>query len=138
MTPKRWVLDTSAAVPLLMDSHPAHQTVAAWAAGRTLGLSGHALLETYSVLTRLPGDARVTSADAVTLINGRFTASVTLSAAAASAAHEVLSESGVYGGASWDGLVALAAREHDVTLVTRDVRALATYNALGITTGILA
>jgi toxin FitB len=54
-------VDTSVAVPLLMSSHHAHPVIAAWAMGRSLGLSGHALAETYSVLTRLPGDARARS-----------------------------------------------------------------------------
>lgn len=46
------VLDTSVAVPLLVTSHVAHRAVSG-------ALAGHALHETYAVLTRLPGDARV-------------------------------------------------------------------------------
>lgn len=46
--------------------------VAKWAKGRHLGLCGHALTETCSVLTRLPGDARVHPADAVVLIDENF------------------------------------------------------------------
>jgi len=53
------------------------------------------LAETYSVLTRLPGDA------------------------------------------TYDGLVALAAREHGAILVTRDARARSTYEALGVGTEVL-
>ena len=51
-------LDTSVAVPLLMRSHQAHSTVVAALSGRHLVLTAHSLAETYSVLTRLPGDAR--------------------------------------------------------------------------------
>ena len=79
----RIAIDTSVAIPLLVASHEAHDSVAQWAANRSLCLSGHALPETYAVLTRLPGGARVSPRDAV--------------------------------------------------LATRDARALATYDAIGVT-----
>ena len=41
------------------------------------------------------------------------------------------------GGAVYDGLVALAARENDAVLVTRDARARATYEAVGTSVEIL-
>ena len=63
MAPPRFAVDTSVAVPLLVASHQAHGAVHSWARGRELSLSGHALAETYAVLTRLPGDARVSPAD---------------------------------------------------------------------------
>ena len=50
------LLDTSAAIPLLLEYHDAHDVVVAAAADRPLSLPSHALAETYSVLTRLPGD----------------------------------------------------------------------------------
>ena len=50
-------IDTSVAVPLLVATHNAHRDVVCWQESRTLALSGHALAETYSVLTRLPGVA---------------------------------------------------------------------------------
>ncbi|QWT25468.1 PIN domain-containing protein [Subtercola sp. PAMC28395] len=115
-----------------MKAHDAHDVVSAWAAGRVLGLSGHALVETYSVLTRLPGDSRVDSADAVLLIDDNFPAHFALSAEATSTSHRELARHGVSGGATYDGLVALAAREHEAVLVTRDARARQTYEALGV------
>ena len=36
-------VDTSVAIPLLLDSHTAHAEVAAWARGRRLALAGHAV-----------------------------------------------------------------------------------------------
>jgi hypothetical protein len=44
---------------------------------------------------------------------------------------EVLSRLGIAGGAVYDGLVALAAREHGAELATRDVLAKATYETVG-------
>jgi toxin FitB len=130
-------VDTSVAVPLLVTSHRQHAMVANWAKGRILGLSGHALAETYSVLTRLPGDARVDPADAVVLIDENFEC-LPLGARAARAAHREFARRGIAGGATYDGLVASAAREHGAVLVTRDVRARSTYEALGVNTEVLA
>ncbi|MDR2973423.1 MAG: type II toxin-antitoxin system VapC family toxin [Propionibacteriaceae bacterium] len=131
MAETRWALDTSVAVPLLIASHEAHPLVSRWASGKTLCVCGHALAETYSVLTRLPGDARLSSADAVTLMDANFVDNVTLSTATAKDVHRELARYGIVGGAVYDGLVALAARDHRLTLVTRDARARSTYEAVG-------
>ncbi len=65
-------LDTSVAVPLLVQTHDAHAAIVRWWDGRQVALSGHALAETYSVLTRLPGDLRLAPADAARLMAERF------------------------------------------------------------------
>ena len=52
-------VDTSVAVALIMSSHVAHRVVRRQLRGQSLVLTQHSLTETYSVLTRLPGDARV-------------------------------------------------------------------------------
>jgi len=49
-------LDTSAAIPFLMRSHPAHALTLRHVLGRTAVLTTQSLAETYSVLT----DSRVT------------------------------------------------------------------------------
>lgn len=66
------VVDTSVAIPLLVQKHRAHAGVVRWWDGREGALSGHAAAETYSVLTRLPGDLRVAPADAARLLRERF------------------------------------------------------------------
>ena len=45
---------------------------------------------------------------------------------------DTLSRLGIAGGAVYDALVALAAKEHGVALATRDVRARGTYDAVGV------
>ena len=125
-------VDTSVAVPLLVRSHQHHADVVRWWGGQELTLSGHALSETYSVLTRLPGDARLSAPDAARLLDARFTAPLTLSGQAARDVHATLSGLGVAGGAVYDGLVALAAKEHGMALATRDARARGTYDAVGV------
>jgi predicted nucleic acid-binding protein len=125
-------VDTSVAVPLLVRSHQHHADVVRWWDGQELTLSGHALPETYSVLTRLPGDARLSASDAARLLDARFTTPLTLSGQAAREVHATLSGLGVAGGAVYDGLVALAAKEHGMALATRDARARGTYDAVGV------
>jgi toxin FitB len=125
-------VDTSVAVPLLVRSHQHHADVVRWWGGQELTLSGHALPETYSVLTRLPGDARLSASDAARLLDARFTTPLTLSGQAAREVHVTLSGLGVAGGAVYDGLVALAAKEHGMALATRDARARGTYDAVGV------
>lgn len=67
-------VDTSVAIPLLVQTHSAHGSVVRWWDRREIALSGHALAETYSVLTRLPGDLRMAPADAARLLRERFAA----------------------------------------------------------------
>jgi toxin FitB len=124
-------LDTSVAIPLLVQGHRAHEVVTRWWQGRDIALCGHALAETYSVLTRLPGDLRLAPTDASRLIAERFLPPLLLGEELAGRIHEVLSGLGVSGGAVYDGLVALAAVEHGSDLATRDARAKSTYEKVG-------
>jgi len=125
-------VDTSVAVPLLVSSHRDHAVVTRWWDGQQVALSGHALAETYSVLTRLPGDARLAPADAARLLDARFAPPLLLSGARARKLPDTLSRLGIAGGAVYDALVALAAKEHEVALATRDGRAKGTYDAVGV------
>ena len=129
MTPL--AIDTSVAVPLLVRTHRAHGEVRGWWGGREVALSGHALVETYSVLTRLPGDLRLAPTDAARLIDERFAAPLLLGSRTATRLLAILSRAGMAGGAVYDALVGLAAGEHGAELATRDARAKATYEAVG-------
>lgn len=125
-------IDTSVAVPLLVASHASHDEVASWAGVRPLAFAGHALIETYSVLTRLPGTARVAARDAVDLVTDGFEDALVPRPDRAVQVPAVLASAGVSGGATYDGLVAIAALDHKVPLATRDARARATYSAIGV------
>ncbi|MCB1269469.1 MAG: PIN domain-containing protein [Microthrixaceae bacterium] len=131
------VLDTSVAVPLLVTSHVAHRSVSAALGDRAAALAGHALHETYAVLTRLPGDARVAPADAVRLLRERFESAALLDSRSVRSAPAVLAAAGVAGGATYDGLVALAARSAGLPLATRDRRAQSTYRLLDVAVELL-
>lgn len=131
-------LDTSVAIPLLVQTHRAHAAVVRWWNGREVALSGHAAVETYSVLTRLPGDLRVAPADAARLLRERFVKPLLLGAETTARLPELLGELGIAGGAAYDALVALAAAEHGAQLATRDARAKATYETIGVTVVVAA
>jgi predicted nucleic acid-binding protein len=125
-------LDTSVAVPYLLRSHVAHAAVRRHIGTRIPTLTGHSLVETYSVLTRLPGDARVAPTDAVTLIEANFGDPTLLDPATAASIPSILATAGVAGGAVYDALVALAARRASLPLATRDKRAASTYITLRV------
>ncbi|MFT4035322.1 MAG: type II toxin-antitoxin system VapC family toxin [Patulibacter sp.] len=126
------LVDTSVAVPLIAADHASHDAVSQALVGRELGLSGHAALETYSVLTRLPGDARRSPQTVAKVLAVSFPATVFLKSSATGKLFASLAERGIAGGAVYDALVGAAAVAHHRTLVTRDQRALETYRALGV------
>jgi len=125
------LLDSSAAVALVSPANDLYAAVQGRVAARRLGLAGHAAYETYSVLTRLPSPARLSSTAARELLATRFPASQFLEAAAGSALVDRLARAGIVGGAVYDALVAEAARVHDLVLISCDRRAVRTYQAMG-------
>jgi len=126
------LLDTSAAVPLVLADHEAHDATTAALAGRQLGLAGHAAFETWSVLTRLPGARRLSPGDAGRLLAVDFAHSRQLGAGQATALLAALPSLRLSGGSVYDALVGAVAVEHDLELVSRDRRAQATYSRLGV------
>ncbi|MCL2788440.1 MAG: PIN domain-containing protein [Micrococcales bacterium] len=138
MTDLLWAVDSSAAIPLLYRHHPAHDAVRRLVGLRALHLTAHSLVETYSVLTRLSYGPHITPAEAVELIDDRFAGCLALSQERALEVHRLLAELGVAGGASYDALVGLAARDSGAVLLTRDKRAVGTYQAVGAEIELLA
>lgn len=127
------LLDTSAALALVAPTARAHSAVITRTRGLTLGLAGHAMFETYSVLTRLPGELRVSAEMAMRIIGVNFPATVHLAPDTAAHAVTRLADAGIAGGAVYDGLVGLAAASVDGVLLSCDRRAAPTYAALGVT-----
>lgn len=126
------LLDTSAAIALVLEDHPDHDATFNATGGRRLGLAGHAWFETYSVLTRLPGSLRRSPGDAHRILATNFPASGFLPEAVTASLGAELARIGVAGGAVYDALVGATARHHDLPLVSSDARARPTYRALGV------
>jgi len=126
------LLDTSAAVALIIEDHEAHAATLEAIAGRRLGLAGHAWFETYSVLTRLPAGLRRPPAEVLRILQTNFPASVFLDEARAADLGPELARLGVAGGSVCDALVGAAARHHGLLLLSGDSRARPAYEALGV------
>ena len=98
------LLDTSAAIALMVEDHDAHAATLDAIRGRQLGLAGHAWFETYSVLTRLPAGLRRSPGDALRLLAGNFPASRFLGEAEAADLGRELAVLRISGGAVYDAL----------------------------------
>lgn len=131
------LLDTSAAVPMIVAGHEHHESTFAALQTLSLGLAGHAAFETFSVLTRIPPPARLAPAAVDRLLRSNFPHSRFLSTSGTAELFGSLAEHGIAGGSVYDALVGAAALEHGLTLVTRDRRALVTYRELGVTVEML-
>jgi predicted nucleic acid-binding protein len=124
--------DSSITIAALVADHEARDLAedALKQCGTTIA---HVAIETYSVLTRLPPPRRLVSADAAAIIDARLPSTyATLDATTHTQAPTRLAAAGISGGATYDGLIALTALEHDLELITRDKRAERTYRALNV------
>lgn len=125
-------LDTSVVVAALVGWHEAHVVARRAASGNAV--PAHVLIETYSVLTRLPAPHRFSTAVAGSLLQGWFPPRRVL-VPPDDLSRSIIERSvaaGIGGGASYDALIGLTAMSHGLELVTRDARAARSYDALGV------
>jgi len=131
------VVDTSVLVAGFASWHESHAL--ARRALRAALIVGHCLVETYSVLTRLPPPHRVPGQLAVDFLSSVATSDpLVLSPAALHALPARLAAWGITGGASYDALIASTAVEVGAELLTLDVRAITTYRLVGVRHRLLA
>jgi toxin FitB len=124
--------DTSVVVAALSQWHDQHEVSAA-AIADIRALPAHVLLETYSVITRLPAGRRASPTQAASAIARRFPdPGLELTLMTSSQLPTSLAERGIFGGAVYDALVGLQAAHNHATLLTLDRRASAVYRALGV------
>ena len=124
--------DSSVSIPALLVDHEDHR-LAERALDEVDATVAHAALETFSVLTRLPGELRLSGPQAAGLIDARLPARwIALDAAAQADALQRLASQGVSGGAAYDGLIALTAARYEAELLTLDRRASSTYERVGV------
>jgi hypothetical protein len=97
------------------------------------------VLECYSALTRLPAGLAVTATVAAEILKQRFGgAPLSLSRAERDRLLARLAGAGVFGRATYDGVIALEADAHGERLLTLDRRAQATYQRLGVAFSVIA
>lgn len=126
-----FMLDASCMVAAVLEWHEKHgvtrrEVETRLARGERLVSAAHALLETYSVLTRLPPPHRLAAEDARTLIWRNFIEGVRLVPPDARIYRSLLRDApdrGVVGGRAYDDLLARCAAKAKVTaLLTLDER----------------
>lgn len=127
-----YAVDTSVAVAAVDAAHAAHVPCRDAVDRLRPALAGHAAVETYSVLTRMPGVMAVDTSVAAEILARVFPTAVWLGSDDAERLRARLAAIGIMGGAGYDALVGEAARVNGRRLHTRDRRALSTYVLLGV------
>ena len=125
------VADTSVVVAAFAPWHPDHEA-ARRASDSCRALIAHVALESYSVLTRMPASGRADPLLVAEYLRTNFPEPrLRIPARLERELVSVLARAGISGGATYDAVVAISAREAGARLLTRDRRALPTYEALG-------
>jgi predicted nucleic acid-binding protein len=125
-------VDTSVVVAAFASWHEGHRSAEAVLA-REPRVPAHVLVETYSVLTRLPPPHRAPSTVVTAFLEQRLRqAPLTLPARDWLRLLSLARDVGITGGAVYDALVATTARHAGATLLTRDRRAVAVYEKVGV------
>lgn len=123
--------DTSVVVPGLLSWHDFHAAALAALDGVTR-LPGHAVVESFAVLTRLPRGRAISAEDAAARLAEEFPGKPLVpSSADYRALLATLGNTRISGGAAYDAVIAASAQRAGAVLRTRDRRALPTYAMLG-------
>lgn len=131
-------VDTSVVVAAFASWHEGHGS-ALEAVARRPRIPAHVLIESYSVLTRLPAPHRSPPGLVATFLEESFPqAPLGLAPAPLRALPRAAVAAGVSGGAIYDALIAETVKHAGATLLTRDRRAVVTYERLGVRYELLA
>lgn len=128
----RSTADTSVLVAAFASWHQ-HHDVAFAALARVDAVVTHCLLETYSVLTRLPAPHRMSADVVATYLDRTFGRHepVALAASEQQALVSLCVAQGISGGSVYDALIAATCARANLKLLTLDARARQTYALLG-------
>jgi predicted nucleic acid-binding protein len=124
--------DTSVLVPALLASHEFHEACYE-SAGLVDAAIGHALVETYAVLTRLPQPYTVPPAQANAALRSYSSEVLVISGDELADTIDRFVTARISGRASYDALIAATAQRHGASLLTRDERAAEIYERIGAT-----
>jgi predicted nucleic acid-binding protein len=124
--------DTSVVVAAFASWHEGH-AVSAAALARRPRLPAHVVLESYSVLTRLPAPHTAAPAKVAEFLQVQVRAApLSLPAKAHAGLLREALAAGIVGGAVYDALIAATAKRAGAVLLTRDRRAMPTYEKIGV------
>jgi predicted nucleic acid-binding protein len=124
--------DTSVLIAAFSRWHENYQQAREALKGAT-AVGAHAALECMSVLTRLPVPQRTPPQLVVSFLNAHFPGpKLALDSAGYETLLKLSIEHSITGGAIYDALIALTAKEAGMALLTLDRRAVATYQATGV------
>jgi predicted nucleic acid-binding protein len=125
-------VDTSVVVAAFASWHDAHRSAAA-ALARRPRIPAHVLIEAFSVLTRLPAPHRSPPEVVATFLDEQFPqAPLSLPGAAVRSLLHAAVVARISGGAIYDALIAETVKRAGATLLTRDRRAVFTYERLAV------
>lgn len=125
-------VDTSVVVAAFASWHQGHRA-AVQALARGPRVPAHVLLETYSVLTRLPPPHRSPASVVAAYLMEQFAEPpLTLAPRAYGRLIARAAEAEITGGSLYDAVVAATVAEARGKLLTRDRRAAATYERIGV------
>ncbi|SJN12486.1 hypothetical protein FM113_15045 [Leucobacter sp. 7(1)] len=131
MTASLLSCDTSVLVPALLPGHMQHR-VCRTAIRKVSVIPGHVLLESYRVLTTLPGRDRVTPFQAAAALDALPWDVVSPRDADPRALIRELARDGRPGGPVYDAHIAASCHAVGTTLLTRDRRAVPHYELVGL------
>lgn len=114
----------------LAEWHPGHDESRAALAGVDV-IIAHVIVETYSVLTRLPAPHRIAPRDAAAVVGVLPWDVVRLPPSEHTALVAGAGRLAISGGAVYDALIAFTAKNHGLTVLTRDRRSRRTYDLIG-------
>ncbi|MBI4305693.1 MAG: type II toxin-antitoxin system VapC family toxin [Chloroflexi bacterium] len=124
--------DTSVVVAAFARWHERH-TDARSALENVTALIGHVAVESFSVLTRMPPPQRVPANLVLRFLRHHFPdPKLALSSDGYDTLLSVATEHAIAGGAIYDALVAMTAKESGATLLTFDERAASVYQVTGV------
>lgn len=125
-------VDTSVVVAGFATWHEAHAAAAA-ALARKPRIPAHVLVESFSVLTRLPPPHRAPAAMVTAFLRARFPDTpLALPATGYAPLLGDVTDAGLTGGSVYDALIAATVLAAGATLLTRDQRARAVYDRIGV------
>ncbi len=132
------VADSSVVIAAFASWHDQHEP-ARRAVGAGVTVVAHSLLETYSVLTRLPEPHRIAAPNVVRYLERQFSERpLALDPAEQQGMVARMASAGISGGAVYDALIAFTVQAHGGTLLSLDTRAARTYARCGVRFELLA